>query len=100
MARSSIARTLVDQSCVIVTVRGFRDVERHDGAPARCGFEHVLYLGALIADVRTGVSQNISHIIAPQPVLVIAELVADEDGPDPVLERQAIGELPLNERFR
>src|SRR5258708_18428993 len=99
MARSSMARTLLDQGGAVVAGRGFRDVETHEYAPPGAGVEHILYLGSLVAEPRVGIRQNISHIVALFPVGVVAERMPDEDRPEPVFERQAVGELALDERF-
>src|SRR5260370_9691169 len=100
MARSSMARTLLDQGGAVVAGRRFRDIEIHDDAPAGAGVEHVCYLGSLVAEPRAGIRQNISHIVTVLPACIVAEPVADEDRPDPVFERQTVGALALDERFR
>src|SRR5262245_4385604 len=98
MARSSMARTLLDQGGSVVAGPAFRNGERHDDAPARIRGQHVDDLVTFVADFRVGVRQNISHIPALVPIRVIAELVPDEEGPEAVLEREPVGELPLYER--
>src|SRR4051812_40085167 len=107
MALSSILRTpahlsqflpfraaeLIDERRAIVPGGGLGHVERHDDSVIRVGVEYVLDDGVrslgLVAEARRHVGENISHIITAHPVLVIAELTPDENGPDPVLERES-----------
>jgi hypothetical protein len=117
MARSSILRTpghvrqtgrsrtkLVEQRRSIVAGCGFRHVERHKDAAARICVENILNDGIpglrLVSKTRRYIRQNISHIVARLPVVVVAEAAADEDRLDVILQREPIGELAVHERTR
>src|SRR5688500_1976723 len=105
MARSSILRTrlpeLVDECGSIPSRRGFSNVERHDDPPVRIRVEHLpdhrVSGLRLVSKAGRDIRQNISHIVAGLPVLVVAEASSDEYRPDSIFEREPVGELPLHE---
>src|SRR5687767_15719387 len=105
MARSSILRTrlpeFVDECGSIPSRYGFSNVERHDDPPVRIRVEHFpdhrVSRLRLVSKAGRDIRQNISHIVARLPVLVVAEAPADEYRPDSVLEREPVGELPVHE---
>src|SRR5687768_19940 len=114
MARSSMFRTpalwrlllraaaeLIDECRAIVARGGFGHIERHDDSLVRVRVDYVLNDGVvrlrLVSEARRDVRQNISHIIAPHPVLVIAEPAAHEDRPDPVFEGKPVCQLSMHQ---
>src|SRR6187401_2333646 len=102
MARSSIFRTpalqqvlsaaaeFIDECCAIVPRGRFPHVERRNDPVIRVSVDHVLNDGVmrlgLVNEARRDVSQNISHIVAALPILVIAEPAANEDLSNTILE--------------
>src|SRR5689334_3937066 len=109
MARSSMLRTpglwqllwisavLIDERGAVASGRRFRHVECRDDLVVRVGVDHVLndriVCLRLVPEARRDVSQNIPHIIAALPIVVVTEPAADKDGFDLILECQSIGQL-------
>ena len=91
---------LVDEGGAIGR-RRLVDVETRDVVALRIVREQLddqpPFVTALVADARQSVGQYIAHVVAPQTVLVVAEAVADEDRPDVIFERQAVGQLAVDE---
>src|SRR5262245_49627889 len=92
-------RKLVDELCA-VDGRRFVDVERLDDAPAGIAVQNLLNQAGLafVTELGQNVGQYIARVIAAQTVLIVAEAAADEQGPNLVLEREAVGEFSLHER--
>src|SRR6188768_966571 len=101
--RLGAGRTFVDEHRAIGCGR-LVDVEAGDGAPIWILVEDALNqagsVRTLIANGRQIVGQYIAHVSSPEPVVVVAEAIANKAGTDPVLERQAVGEFAVHERAR
>jgi hypothetical protein len=87
---------LLNQRGTIVTAGRLGDVELVDDLPATIGIEDVQDGGSFVAHTRGSVGEDVAHI-GPQAVLIVAKPVPDEDRPDAVVERKAVGEFSFDE---
>src|SRR4029450_2000018 len=116
MARSSMLRTpalwhglsaspeFIDECRAVVPGCCFGHVEGRDNPVLWVSVDHILNDGIvrlrLVAEARRDVSQNISHIVAALPVVVVAKSPANENRPDSILQSQPVGKLAMNQCVR
>src|SRR4029453_10932479 len=96
-------RLLIDEHGP-VNLRRLVDVELEHGATVGITVQNLLdeagFGLTLVPELGQNVGQYIAHVVARERVGVITKAGADEDGPDSILERQAVRQLALDERAR
>src|SRR5690606_40047620 len=84
--RRTVVGKFVDEHRAFFAARLIHD-ERGDDAPPGIVVEYALNQAgsprAFVANLRQIVGQYIAGVVAPEPVVVVAEAVADKQRPDP-----------------